>query len=144
MGKLKITKKQYDTILLREQESRLKSISMPIMEETKGKEPLSNGISNLVFILAKLLGKEMTGQNKVHLENALNDVTNLKRLKGMLEDSDKTKELISGLEAKGMDNPSEKLGLNAKEIIAEFNKLNPDIQLDDKALHTLLGLVHDK
>lgn len=142
MGKIKITKKQYEAILLHEQEARLKSIKSTINEEEKDKDALSKEISDLVFILAKLLGKELTGQNKIYLEKALSDKAKLKTLKEMLEDSEKTKKLIDALVSKGMNNPAEKIGKNALKIVDEFNKLDNEIQLDDKAIHNLLSLVH--
>ena len=142
MGKIKITKKQYEAILLHEQEARLKLIKSTINEEEKDKDALSKEISDLVFILAKLLGKELTGQNKIYLEKALSDKAKLKTLKEMLEDSEKTKKLIDALVSKGMNNPSEKIGKNALKIVDEFNKLDNEIQLDDKAIHNLLSLVH--
>ena len=138
MAKLKITQEQYNRILVTEQMNRLKSIT----EGDKSNDKLSNEMSNLVFILAKLLGKELSGQNKIYLETAIKNKNYFKKLKDMLEDSSKTKELISALELKGMPNPTEKLGNKAKEIVDGFNELSGEIKLDDKALHNLLSLVH--
>ena len=118
MAKLKITQKQYDAILLHEKETRLKSL----IKEEKASDVMPRDMADICLIVSKLLGNNLSGLNKVNAEQAIANKNYLKRLKEMLENADKTKELIEALEEKGLSNPTETLGRNAKKIIEEDRK----------------------
>lgn len=140
MTKIKITKTQYDSILLREQQERLSNL---ITEDKKKEEVVSEDMYLVLLIINKLLGNKHTGMNAANEEKAFKNQKTLNLTKDILENKNKIDDLIENLEKKGMSNPSEKLGKNARKIFDGFNKIvDVKNKLSDKALHNLLSLVH--
>ena len=145
MAKIKITQKQYDTILLREQESRL-SVYRPIITETldPSAELLEEGWREVVLGVAMMLGVGLTGQNKLIAQDAVKNAQTMSQIKSTLEDSTKIGELVDLLKEKGMKDPEGKLVQNAEKVVDEFNKIsdNNDLKykVDVKAVNNIQAL----
>lgn len=133
MSKIKITQKQYDTILLHEQQVR------GVL--------LNEGTKELVLTIALLAGLKLTGQNEYIANNSIKDLKNLKLIQTTLEDENKTKELVDSMSEKGMKNPNETLSKNADKIIKKFNEIAVENKLGSKldflALSHLKNLAED-
>lgn len=106
--KLKITQKQFDAIVLNEQNNRLNILT----ENTK----------EVVLSVAMLAGVKLSGQNEFVAKNALKDAKILSDVKHTLEDDGKIKDLIDSMVEKGMKDPKTMLFANADKIISNFNK----------------------
>jgi len=109
MSKLKITQKQYDAIILHEQNSR--------------KELLSENIKDLTLTIALLTGIKLTGQNEHTVNNLIKDKKNMQEMKSTLEDENKMQDLVDALTEKGMKDPEGRLSRNADKIVAKFNEI---------------------
>lgn len=141
MTRVKITSKQYNAILLREQESRLECNITSLKESfNKDTELLEEGLKEVLLGVAKLLDVKLSGVNKVAAENALKDELVISEIKDILEDGNKIKELSKTFAEKGMKEPDLKLANNAKKIIDNFNKLSENKKLNDKALANIESL----
>lgn len=120
MLKIKITKEQYEKIIL---------------FETKNKSQiLSEGFRDEVLGISKLMGINLTGLNDEIATKALNDQKVLSNIKKRLENESDLDELIKALEEKGLKNPKENLSNNVNKIIKNFNKLNPKEKIGTKTL----------
>jgi len=120
MLKIKITKEQYEKIIL---------------FETKNKSQiLSEGFRDEVLGISKLMGINLTGLNDEIATKALNDQKVLSNIKKRLENESDLDELIKALEEKGLKNPKENLSNNVNKIIKNFNKLNPKEKIGIKTL----------
>ena len=145
MSKLKITQKQYNTILLREQETRL-SVHKPIITETidPSAELLEEGWREIVLGVAMMLGVGLTGQNKLIAQDSVKNAQTMSQIKSTLEDSTKMGELVDLLKEKGMKDPEGKLVQNAEKVVDEFNKIAADNNLkykvDIKAVNNIQAL----
>lgn len=124
MTKLKITEKQYQAILLREQESRLKASGDVLNENvTTNPELLEEGWKEVVLGVAMMLGVGLTGQNKAMAQDAVKNESTMAQIKATLEDSSKVAELSDLLEKKGMKNADDKLADNAEHVMDQFNDI---------------------
>lgn len=152
MTKLRISKKQYDTILLREQETRIKAITEAlIQEEGPDKEIIEEGVKDWVLgaalIIAQAIGSNamaQSGHNKVVADKAIHNKEIMGQIKSTLEDSTKTADLVSAMEKLGMKNPTDLLAKNADKVASEFNRVAADNKLsyhvDTKAVDNLKAL----
>lgn len=152
MTKLKISKQQYNTILLREQESRLKAITETLFEnEGKDKELIEEGVKDWVLgaamIIAQALGSNamaQSGHNKVVADKAVQNKETMAQIKSTLEDSTKTADLVAAMEKLGMKNPTDLLAKNAEKVASEFNRVANNSKLsyhvDSKAVDNLRAL----
>jgi outer membrane protein OmpA-like peptidoglycan-associated protein len=124
MTKIKITKTQYNTILLREQEIRLKA-SSNVLNENIATDPelLEEGWKEVVLGVAMMLGVGLTGQNKAMAQDAVKNATTMAQIKATLEDENKVAELSDLLEKKGMKNADDKLASNAEQVMDQFNEI---------------------
>jgi len=145
MAKIKISQKQYNTILLHEQESRLKTSSDIITETLEiGPEVLEEGWKEVVLGVAMMLGVGLSGQNKAMAQDAVKNAQTMSQVKATLEDTTKTQELANYMKEKGMKDPSTLLAKNAERVIDRFNKIAQDNHLkyrvDVKAVDNLQAL----
>ena len=145
MGRIKITPKQYNTIILREQEARLNA-SGDVINETLELDPevLEEGWKEVVLGVAMLLNLGLSGQNKAMAQDAVKNVKTMSQIKATLEDADKTKELVDLLKQKGMKDPAKTLSTNAEKVVDKYNEIAKDNNLkyhvDVKTVHTLQAL----
>ncbi len=152
MAKLRISEKQYNTILLREQESRLNAVRDTLFEQaTLDKALLEEGAKDWILgaalIIAQALGSNamaQSGHNKAVADKAVHDKEVMAQIKSTLEDSTKTADLVSAMEKLGMKNPTDLLAKNAEAVTNEFNKVanNNKIgyHLDTRAVTNLQAL----
>jgi outer membrane protein OmpA-like peptidoglycan-associated protein len=124
MAKLKITKEQYNRILIREQEARLKA-SGDLLTENISTDPelLEEGWKEVVLGVAMMMGVGLSGQNKAMAQDAVKNASTMSQIKATLEDENKVAELSDLLEKKGMKNADEKLANNAEQVMDQFNKI---------------------
>lgn len=116
MAKIKITREQYDKIVLHEQMSRSKMLT----ETTQ----------DVVLGVAMLAGLKLTGTNEIVAKKALEDEKTLGLIKSTLEDESKTKELVKKFEEKGMNDVNVFLSKNADKIQDGFNSRSKSDKLD--------------
>jgi hypothetical protein len=114
MKKIKITKEQYDRLIISEQKRLV----------NKNSEILKENIKEIVFGVAKLMGLSLTGQNEIMAKKALNNAESMKKIKDTLEDKNKVEELIDLMKEKGMENYSTILNNESDKIINNFNKIS--------------------
>ena len=114
MKKIKITKEQYDRLIISEQKRLV----------NKNSDILKENVKEIVFGVAKLMDLPLTGHNELIAKKALSNAESMKKIKDTLEDEDKTKELIELMKEKGMENSSTILNKKADKIISNFNKLS--------------------
>lgn len=119
MKRLKITHKQYQTVLLNEQKNRLGN-------DFESKEVLEEGFKEVLLGVAMLMGVGLTGLNKANAQSALANAAIMSQIKSTLEDELKTKELAQAFAEKGISNPDSLLAKNAKKIVDKFNELAKD------------------
>lgn len=124
MAKLKITKEQYNRILIREQQARLKA-SGDILNENLSTNPelLEEGWKEVVLGVAMMMGVGLSGQNKAMAQDAVKNEKTMAQIKATLEDESKIEELSGKLEEKGMKNADEKLVDNAEHVMDQFNEI---------------------
>jgi hypothetical protein len=133
MTKIRITSEQYKSILLREQESRLKASENVLNENIDlGPELLEEGWKEVLLGVAMLMGVGLTGVNKAVAQDALKDSQTMAQIKATLEDENKTHELAKAYEEKGMKNPDSLLAKNAEKIKDNFNKVADDNKISYK------------
>ena len=124
MNRVKITAKQYNTILLFEQKNRLKTNSIQINESfNNNTQLLEEGWREVLLGVAMLMGVGLSGPNAAVAQNALQNNTTISQIKATLEDETKLKELAQDLAEKGMKNPDSLMAKNAQNIVDKFNKL---------------------
>ena len=145
MAKLKITKEQYNRILIREQQARLKASSNVLNENlSTNPELLEEGLRDVVLGVAMMLGIGLTGQNEVIAQDAVKNETTMAQIKATLEDEGKVEELANQLEESGMKNANEKLADNAEQVMDQFNEIAKDnkikYKVDIKVVTNLQGL----
>jgi hypothetical protein len=131
MSKLKITKEQYNAILLHEQTTRLNANRATIIESTTHRpELLNEAWKDVVLGVAMLCGVNLTGQNKEIADNAVKDPTIMAEIKATLEDEVKISELIDSLLEKGMKAPDKMLSVNPESMVYDFNKTAKSNSID--------------
>jgi hypothetical protein len=127
--KLKITKEQYQKLLINEQESRSKLLTEATHEVT--------------LVIASLGGLKLSGMNDTNVKKNLKNIDTLNLVKSTLEDSDKVKDLVKSLEEKGMKDPNGFLSNNAEKIIKNYNTYNEKNKLDFLAKSNLKDLTSE-
>ena len=129
MIKLRITEKQYKTILLTEANSR---------------KLLTENDKELVLGVAMLLGMNLSGLNKEMAHKYVSDDKSIINIKKTLNDEFKTNELIKKMEEKGMKDVKNKLINKAEEIVKNFDKMNGkenhDADMNIKIINNLTNL----
>jgi len=125
MKKIKITKEQYDRLIISEQ-TRIIINQNSLLSESinKNAELLEEGWKEIVLGVAMLMGLNLTGQNDLTAKKALSDANTINQIEATLEDDAKIGELINIMKEKGMKDPSAMLAKNADNIVSNFNKLS--------------------
>lgn len=109
--KIKITTEQYNKILLNEQKNIL-------LHE------------NEMLAISKLLGVELSGQNKIDADNFLSKNQNLEKIQNTIEtDNSKIKNFF---EEKGKKNFEEFIQQNGVKLIKNFNKKAEELNLKNR------------
>ena len=145
MKKIKITAKQYDTILLNESITRLEAPES-IIGETLNEDVqlLEEGWKEVVLGIAMMMGVGLTGLNKVVAQDATKNAEIMAQIKSTLEDENKLKQVVDLLKEKGMRDPEGKLSQNAEKVVDEFNKIAADddikYRVDVKVVNNLQAL----
>jgi len=119
MKKIIITNRQYNDILLREQNERL-------ITDSNSEVVLEEGFKDVVLGVALLMGINLSGLNKANAQKAVADTTIMSQIKSTLENEEKTKELSKAFSEKGLENPDDLLAKNADKIVDKFNELAED------------------
>lgn len=145
MTKIKITNKQYDTIVLHEQQSRLKASGDLITESLDPSvELLEEGWREVVLGVALMLGVGLSGPNKLAAQNAVKNDSTMAQIKSTLDSELKTKELAAAFKEKGMQDPDSLLAKNANKVISQFNEIAADnnikYRVTTKAVDNLTAL----
>jgi hypothetical protein len=93
MKKLKITKEQYDRLVLTEQKVRTNVYVDGILTEdiNNKAELLDEGLKDILLGVSMLIGLNLSGQNKDIGDKALNNANILKQIEATLEDKSKRK-----------------------------------------------------
>jgi hypothetical protein len=126
MKKIKITKKQYESLILLEQKNKI------INEE----------INNIILPISLLMGYKLTGLNKYNAEKSLDNQHTLKMIKDTLEDENKVNELIKSLGDRGIKDADIKLSNKSLSLIKNFNDKCKSIKLDCELGLRTLNLLH--
>ena len=87
--RIKLTSEQYDRLVLREQ-------------ETRSKEPLNEGMRDVLLGVAELMEVKLSGLNKELAIKALSDGNIMREIKTTLEDEERFKEFTELLSEKGV------------------------------------------
>lgn len=132
MRKIKITSEQYTNLLLREQRTRLSS------------KLLNESNKEVLLAVSSLMGVNLSGLNKEIAEKALKDKTIMNKVVSTLENDEKINELISNLEEKGMKNAKDKLSVNSKKIVDNFNENSDKNNLGLKMGSFIIYNLNDK
>lgn len=112
MTKLKISREQYNKILLHEQNARANASVV-----------LNENLTGVVYGVALILGIGLTGQNKEIGEESLTNQKVMDDIKTTFENDDKLTDLVSALEGKGVKNPKDKLSDNPENLVDKYNKI---------------------
>ncbi len=145
MAKIKITREQYNKLVLAEQKNR-QNKSNDILTESinKNAQLLEEGWKEVVLGISMLMGLNLTGQNSVAAEKALHDANVMRQIEATLEDKSKTDELVKVMQEKGMKDPSAMLAKNAENIVKRYNEVSNDddmnIKLGVVTVHNLKAL----
>jgi hypothetical protein len=123
MAKLKITKEQYERILIHEQKERM------LVED---KEISFNHDKLTLMGFAKILGLSLTKQNKIDADKATNSTQVMSNIKTIISDPKKREELIQDLETKGMIEPHKKMITNYQKIVSNFNQYAKSLGMEDE------------
>ena len=130
MARIKITPQQYETLLLREQETRLKA----------PQRVLNEGSKEVTLGMALLSGLKLSGLNKELAEKAIHDDAVVNQIKATLEDRYKTKDLAKSFGENALAYSDYFFANNADKIIDAFNKVAGDKQVGEGAKLNLLDL----
>lgn len=137
MSKIKITREQYSKLILTEQKNRQLKINDVLTESIDGNvQLLEEGWKEIVLGISMLMGLNLTGQNNIAGEKAIQNTDILKQIENTLEDKSKTDELVKVMQEKGMKDPSGMLAKNAENIVKRYNEIS-----DDKNMKIKLGVV---
>jgi hypothetical protein len=125
MKKIKITREQYNSIILAEQK-RLSNNATDLLSESINENVvrLDEGWKDVVLGISMLMGVNLTGQNSAMAQKAINNVDVMNQIEATLEDEGKIKQLVDAMKEKGMKDPSAMLANNAEEIVNNFNDLS--------------------
>ncbi len=131
--KIKITKGQYNALLLAEQKRILNNQTNVLTESiNENIERLDEGWKEIVLGISMLMGVNLSGQNDLTAKKALSDANVMNQIEATLEDKSKTEELVNLMKEKGMKDPSAMLAKNADEIVNNFNDLSDKEKLGVK------------
>ncbi len=150
MAKLKISKTQYNTILLREQESRLNAI-LTTLTENEGvvkvniNEAVKDWVLGAALIISNALGKNtISGHNKIVADKSIKTKETMGQIKATIENEFKTQELVDAMEKLGIKNVEDLLAKHAEKVVNEFNRLsdinNIGYHVDKKGIDNLEAL----
>ena len=145
MTKIKITREQYNKLVLSEQQNRQNKTNDILTESiNKNVELLEEGWKEVVLGISMLMGLNLTGQNNVAAEKAVHNANVMKQIEATLEDKTKTQELVDIMKEKGIKDPSAMLAKNAEAIVKRYNEIADDddinIKLGTITVHNLKGL----
>lgn len=125
--KLKITNKQYQKIIIHEQNSRLS-----IINEGKDEKTISYDDLKVLLTLGKIIGLPLSGQNLHIAEKNIKNEAVLSKIKDIVEDEDRLYDIIDQFNEKGMRSADELLSKNAENIVKEFNKITSELGINKK------------
>ena len=123
MTKIKITQKQYDTIILNEQKR--------ILTESNDKPDYKND-NNVVLAFSKLMGMTLSGMNKIDAENALKQELILNKINGILSNKEKLSTMIDDLITKGKADAKDDVLAKKHTIIKNFRETVKELGLEIK------------
>lgn len=123
MTKIKITQKQYDTIILNEQKR--------ILTESNDKPDYKND-NNVILAFYKLMGMSLSGMNKIDAEKALKQETTLSKIHSILSNKEKLSTMIDDLVTKGKTNAKDDVLAKKHTIIKNFRETVKDLGLEIK------------
>lgn len=123
MTKIKITQKQYDTIILNEQKR--------MLTESNDKPDYKND-NNVVLAFSKLMGMTLSGMNKIDAENALKQELTINKINGILSNKEKLSTMIDDLITKGKADAKDDVLAKKHTIIKNFRETVKDLGLDIK------------
>lgn len=123
MAKIKITQKQYDTIILNEQKR--------ILTEGNDKPDYIND-NNVVLGFSKLMGITLSGMNKIDAENALKQESTLNKINGILSNKEKLINMVDDLVTKGKTDAKDDVLAKKHTIIKNFRETVKDLGLEIK------------
>jgi hypothetical protein len=126
--KIKITSKQYNNLLLREQNERLTN------------KLLNENINGVLMGFSKIIGVNLTNRNKIEGDKAIEDSAILLKIKNTLEDKTKLDSLVDALETKGMENAKTKLATDSQKIINDLNDILIKNNLENVGMSGLINL----
>lgn len=145
MSKIKITREQYNKLVLAEQKNR-QNKSNDILTESinKNVQLLEEGWKEVVLGISMLMGLQLTGQNNAAAVNAVHNADIMKQIEATLDDEEKTQELVKVMQEKGIKDPSSMLAKNAESIVKRYNEIADDddfnIKLGVITVHNLKNL----
>jgi hypothetical protein len=123
MAKLKISQKQYNSIILHEEMERLNTHSSTINEiTTPNTDLIKESFKDVVLGIATILGVKLTGRNEIVGNEAIKNESIMAEIKATLEDENKLGELVDALTAKGMKNPETRLSVSPETLVYDYNK----------------------
>lgn len=126
--KIKITSKQYNNLLLREQSERITN------------KLLNENIDGVLMGFSKIIGVKLTNRNKIEGDKAVADSDTLIKIKTTLEDKNKLDSLVDALETKGMENAKTRLSTDSQKIINDINDILIKKELESVGLSGLNNL----
>jgi hypothetical protein len=123
MTKIKITQKQYNTIILNEQKR--------MITEGNDKPDYKND-NNVILAFSKLMGMSLSGMNKIDAENALKQELTLNKINGILSNKEKLTAIVDDLITKGKVDAKDDILAKKHTIIKNFRETVKDLGLDIK------------
>ena len=133
MAKIKISQRQYNTILLHEQNARLMASNELLNETTTSSTQISEEVNtDVVLGVSSILGVPLTGKNRADAEKALESDVVITGIKKTLEHKDDLEELDDSLEEKGLKNAKAKLAARVNDLVKKFNELPKAKELNKK------------
>lgn len=133
MTKIKITRQQYNKLVLAEQQNRQKPNNDILTESINNNvQLLEEGWKEVVLGISMLMGLNLTGQNNVAAEKAVHNADIMKQIEATLEDKSKTQELVDVMKEKGIKDPSAMLAKNAETIVKRYNEIADDDDINIK------------
>jgi hypothetical protein len=123
MTKIKITQKQYNTIILNEQKR--------MLTESNDKPDYKND-NNVILAFYKLMGMSLSGMNKIDAEKALKQELTLNKINGILSNKEKLNTMIDDLISKGKANAKDDVLAKKHTIIKNFRETVKDLGLEIK------------
>ncbi len=124
MTKIKITQKQYNTIILNEQKR--------MITESNDKPDYKND-NNVILAFYKLMGMSLSGMNEIDAEKALKQETTLSNIHGILSNKEKLSTMVDDLIKKyGNDKAKDDVLAKKHTIIKNFRETVKELGLNIK------------